>query len=104
MHPHHSHCYRITGAAAGNNEKARVALVRKFFDEKVRDNSGRAVRQEPPLAYEEAKAKWARVLENVLPGPAPLAAAPQAVAKVKPVAGQQQQQGWGGVFLRHLRQ
>ena len=86
------------GIAAGGNEKARVALVRKFFDDTVRDNSGRAVRREPPLAYEEAKAKWTRVVENVLPGWGALgaAAAAHSSGKVKQAAGQQQQAKRGG--------
>ena len=86
------------GMAAGGNEKARVALVRKFFDDTVRDNSGRAVRREPPLTYEEAKAKWTRVLENVLPGLGALgaAAAAQVGVKGKQLAGQQHQTKRGG--------
>ena len=86
------------GIAAGGNEKARVALVRKFFDDTVRDNSGRAVRREPPLSYEEAKAKWTRVVENVLPGWGALgaAAAAHSSGKVKQAAGQQQQAKRGG--------
>ena len=56
------------GAVAGGSEKARVALVKKFFEETVRENSGRAVREEPPLVYEEARAKWVKVVENVFPG------------------------------------
>ena len=44
----------------GENEKERVALVKKFFDDTVKDNSGRAVRDEPPLDYEEVKTKWVR--------------------------------------------
>ena len=55
------------GLAAGNNEKARVGLVRRFFDEVSRENSGRAVREEPPLAYDEARAKWVKVLEGAFP-------------------------------------
>ena len=55
------------GLAAGASEKARVALVRRFFDDTVRENSGRAVRDEPPLAYEETKAKWVKVLEGMFP-------------------------------------
>ena len=86
------------GIAAGGNEKARVALVRKFFDDTVRDNSGRAARREPPLSYEEAKAKWTRVVENVLPGWGALgaAAAAHSSGKVKQAAGQQQQAKRGG--------
>ena len=82
------------GAAAGGNEKSRVALVRKFFDETVRDNSGRAVRDEPPLTYEEAKAKWIRVMESMLPGLGVLGMSVTTLAgvKLKQQPGQQQQQ------------
>ena len=55
------------GRAAGEAEKHRVALVRRFFDEVARENSGRAVRGQPPLVYEEAKAKWLRGLEVMFP-------------------------------------
>ena len=55
------------GLAAGASEKARVSLVRRFFDDTVRENSGRAVRDETPLTYEEAKAKWVKVLEGMFP-------------------------------------
>ena len=55
------------GRAAGEAEKQRVALVRRFFDDTARENSGRAVRGEPPLVYEEAKAKWLRGLEAMFP-------------------------------------
>ena len=82
------------GVAAGGNEKMRVALVRKFFDETVRDNSGRVVRDEVPLSYEEAKAKWIRVMESVLPGMSLLGATAVALtgAKGKQGPGQQLQQ------------
>ena len=81
------------GVAAGSSEKSRVALVRRFFDEMARDNSGRAVRDEPPLSYEEAKAKWTRIMESVLPGLGMLgaAAATGAAGKSKQLGGQQQQ-------------
>ena len=49
------------GEVVGENKKERVALVKKFFDDTVKDNSGRAVRDEPPLDYEEVKTKWVRV-------------------------------------------
>ena len=64
----------------------------------MQDNSGRAVRREPPLSYEEAKAKWTRVVENVLPGWGALgaAAAAHSSGKVKQAAGQQQQAKRGG--------
>ena len=55
------------GRAAGEAERQRVALIRRFFDEVARENSGRAVRGQPPLVYEETKAKWTRVLEAMCP-------------------------------------
>ena len=59
----------------------------------ARDNSGRAVREEPPLSYEEAKAKWTRIVESVLPGLGLMgaAAAAGAAGKPKQPGGQQQQ-------------
>ena len=56
------------GEVAGESDKERVALVKKFFDDTVKDNSGRAVREEPPLEYEEVKTKWVRAVENMFPG------------------------------------
>ena len=78
----------------GENEKERVALVKKFFDDTVKDNSGRAVRDEPPLDYEEVKTKWVRALENLFPGRmmVSVASSLSVVGKGK----QQQQQGAGG--------
>lgn len=55
------------GEAAGNDMKERVNLVSRFFNEVVSDNSGRAVRGEPPLDYEKVRAKWARVIETSFP-------------------------------------
>ena len=70
------------GLAAGNNEKARVGLVRRFFDEVSRENSGRAVREEPPLAYDEARAKWVKVLEGAFPSLSILGAGPLMTASM----------------------
>ena len=55
------------GEAAGSDMRERVALVSRFFNETVSDNSGRAVRGEPPLDYEKARAKWARMVEMAFP-------------------------------------
>jgi len=55
------------GELAGNDDKARVNLVVRFFNEIAKENSGRAVRGEVPLNYEEAKSRWARVAEEVFP-------------------------------------
>ena len=55
------------GEAATEDEKTRVELVKKWFNEVVRENSGRAVRCEPPLDYEQCRAKWTRVIELSFP-------------------------------------
>jgi hypothetical protein len=49
------------------SEKQRVALMKKFFEEAVKDNSGRAVRREVPMDYEQAKARWLKVVAGVFP-------------------------------------
>jgi hypothetical protein len=49
------------------NEKQRVAVIKKFFEEAVRENSGRAVRREVPLEYEQARVKWMRVVASCCP-------------------------------------
>ena len=77
------------GEAGGDGEKQRVRLVRKFFDDCMKENSGRAVRDEPPLEYEEAKAKWVRALESIFPTLSLVAMNP---ALLLGKAGQQQQQ------------
>ena len=55
------------GEAAGSDMKERVGLVTRFFNEVVSDNSGRAVRGEPPLDYEKVRAKWSRLVELAFP-------------------------------------
>ena len=55
------------GEAAGDSEKQRIKLVKKFFDDVMKENSGRAVRDQPPLDYEEAKSKWIRTIESLYP-------------------------------------
>jgi len=55
------------GEAAGADMKERVGLITRFFNEVVSDNSGRAVRGEPPLDYEKARAKWTRLIELSFP-------------------------------------
>ena len=66
------------GAVASGSEKTRVALVRRFFEETVKENSGRAVREEPPLVYEETRAKWVKVVESMFPGMSVLGMGPLA--------------------------
>jgi len=55
------------GEAAGADMRERVGLVTRFFNEVVSDNSGRAVRGEPPLEYEKVRAKWSRQVELSFP-------------------------------------
>ena len=55
------------GEAAGGDMRERVALVSKFFNDVVSENSGRAVRGEPPLDYEKTRGKWARAVELAFP-------------------------------------
>jgi hypothetical protein len=55
------------GEVAGEDEKKRLMLVKKFFGDTVRENAGRAVRKEPPLDYVQTKAKWTRAMEAVFP-------------------------------------
>ena len=55
------------GEAVAEDEKTRTDLVKKFFNEVIRENSGRAVRGEPPLDYEQCRAKWSRTLELSFP-------------------------------------
>lgn len=37
----------------GETDKIKLAVVKRFFDDSVRDNSGRAVRKQPPMDYEQ---------------------------------------------------
>ena len=39
----------------------------RFFNELVKENSGRAVRGEPPANFEQAKAKWTRIVGTSFP-------------------------------------
>ncbi len=55
------------GEAAGADMRERAALVSRFFNEVVSDNSGRAVRGEPPLEYEKVRGKWTRLVETSFP-------------------------------------
>jgi hypothetical protein len=57
-------------AAWGENmgsEKQRMTVMKKFFEEVVKENSGRAVRGEAPLDYEQAKVRWTKVVTAVFP-------------------------------------
>jgi len=43
------------GKNMGKDEKERISIIRRFFDEVARENSGRAVRKEPPLDPEQVR-------------------------------------------------
>lgn len=60
------------GEAVAGDSRARIALVTRFFNEVASDNSGRAVRGEPPLDYEKTKSRWNRCVEGFLPQPTPV--------------------------------
>jgi len=97
------------GEAAGADMRERVGLVTRFFNEVVSDNSGRAVRGEPPLEYEKVRAKWSRQVELSFPqlsflGSAAAAAAATGTGGAKAKAGRdgrdsrgQQGAGKGGL-------
>ena len=85
------------GETGGGNEKSRIQLVSRFFNEVVKENSGRAVRGEPPVDFERARSKWSRLVgENTLPGGG---GAPPGEAKQSQAGSgsrQFQRQGGGG--------
>jgi hypothetical protein len=47
--------------------KERVVLLKKFFDELMKENSRRAVRGDPPLGCEAARCRWGRVVAATYP-------------------------------------
>lgn len=49
------------------DDKKRAALVRRFFNEVIRENCSRAVHEEPPNAYEACKTIWTRICEDFAP-------------------------------------
>jgi hypothetical protein len=55
------------GEAAGGDRKSQMELVKRFFNDAAKENSGRAVRGEPPLDYPQCRARWAKALESVYP-------------------------------------
>jgi hypothetical protein len=55
------------GEIAGEEDKKRLALVKRFFGDTVRENASRAVRQQEPLDYEGTKLRWNKAVEAVLP-------------------------------------
>jgi hypothetical protein len=52
------------GEAAGGDRKSQMELVKRFFNDISRENSGRAVRGEHPLDYGQCKARWGKALES----------------------------------------
>jgi hypothetical protein len=55
------------GESFGGSVKERVAILRKFFDELMKENSGRAVRGDPPLGCEQSRSRWARLVAASCP-------------------------------------
>jgi hypothetical protein len=55
------------GEAAGGDRKSQMEAVKRFFNEVSRENSGRAVRGEQPLEYEQCRARWTKLLEASYP-------------------------------------
>jgi hypothetical protein len=51
----------------GEVEKDKVLLLRRFFDKAARENSGRAVRKEPPMDHEETRTCWMRAVAAAFP-------------------------------------
>jgi len=78
--------------AAGESEKQRVVAVKKFFEEAVKENCNRAARREPPMSYEQAKARWVRFITNLYPQLSMAAASHQAAA----MGGQKSSGGGSG--------
>ena len=52
----------------GDSVKDRVGIIKKFFDDTVRENSGRAVRKEPPLDYDAVKSRLVQYVAAAVPG------------------------------------
>lgn len=55
------------GENLGDNLKNRLLLVKRFFEESARENSGRAVRKEPPMTFEQVQAKWVKIAASIYP-------------------------------------
>jgi len=51
-------------AAARSSEADRLRLVLDFCDSVLRENASRAVEQDPPLTFREAKERWAELAER----------------------------------------
>jgi hypothetical protein len=88
------------GEAAGGDRKSQMELVKKFFNDVSKENSGRAVRGEAPLDYAQCRARWTKTLESLYPqlailGGGAKAAAPAAGAGGAAGSGRQQSGGKG---------
>ena len=68
------------GAYLGQPEKQRVAIMKRFFDEVARENSGKAVRKEPPLDPEQCRARWLKTVAASVPMVVAVSVAQQAPA------------------------
>jgi len=58
------------GAALGGNEADKVKMLVEFCDTVLRENACRAVEQETPLSYREAKERWSDISERLAAMPA----------------------------------
>jgi len=88
------------GEVTGSEDKARVKLVSKFFDDVVKENSGRAVRDQPPLEHDEVKKKWSRTVEDMFPNLTVLGLLAKAKTQQSATGGQQKQGGSGAAKTR----
>ena len=52
----------------GLEDKKRVRLVRTFLTEVLKTNAGRAIHRQPPLEYDQLRAKWLKAVEANVPG------------------------------------
>jgi hypothetical protein len=55
------------GEHLGDSEPVRVKLVKRFFDDCCKENSGHAVRRQPPLSYEQVKTLWLKTVAGLFP-------------------------------------
>jgi len=55
------------GEAVTDNDKQRIAIIEKFFDECTKENSHRAVHRDPPMDYEKTKARWVKAVAAICP-------------------------------------
>ena len=84
------------GEMLGENMKDRVGLLKKFFDEAARENSGRAVRKEPPMDHEEASLKWVRTAATAYPALSMMGVGQQMLAFGAGKQGASKSSGQGG--------